>query len=175
MIYNTYLKDKECVIWGKNKLYLVRGCGDVPLPGVFPETWFKYIVYIGSGEGCDNFIREHEIIAKKKKYNDEIVFRSCSQVVLKNGWLDNVYTLQVVPLATELAYMKKMKYDLREFCRLVSQDYKLVYRERDFKVRLLEMSSCFQQYCKNHSDMILTFVYVFISVLLAVLFFSINF
>lgn len=170
----TY-KNKKIFIKTFKKLYLVIGNGNLPLPSLIDDINLNAhpVVYIGSKQGCHFFLNNY-VVNKKKITPNDLIFKSDSQVVMKNGYFNNTYTLQIVSLEQELKYMDALSYDLSAFCIQIEElrECKIYRVHRSYKFHFNRLCRKWKSFREEDIDILETIIYIVCSVILVTLFFE---
>lgn len=170
----TY-KNNKIFIKTFKKLYLVIGNGNLPLPSLIDDTNLNAhtVVYVGSKQGCCLFI-DNYIVSKKKITQNDLIFQSDSQIVMKNGYFDNTYTLQIISLEQELRYMDALKYDLTPFCIQIEElsECKIYRVHRSYRFYFNRLCRKWKSFLEEDIDILETIIYIVCSVILVALFFE---
>lgn len=168
----TY-KNNKIFIKTFKKLYLVIGNGNLPLPSLIDDTNLNAhtVVYVGSKQGCCLFI-DNYIVSKKKITQNDLIFQSDSQVVMKNGYFDNTYTLQIVSLEQELKYIDAIHYNLSSFCiQIEDLSERKIYRvHRSYRFYFNQLCKKWKYFLEEDVDLFETIIYIVCSVILIALF-----
>lgn len=170
----TY-KNNKIFIKTLKKLYLVIGNGNLPLPSLIDYTNLNVhpVVYVGSKQGCRFFLNNH-IVNKKRITTNDLIFQSNSQIIMKNGYFDNTYTLQILSLEQELKYMDALKYDLSPFCIQIEElsGCKIYRVHRSYRYYFNRLCIKWKSFMEEDIDILETIIYIVCSVILVALFFE---
>lgn len=169
----TY-KNEKILIKTFHEIYVVIGNGNLPLPSLLGVNMNVHpVIYVGSLEGCRAYLDKH--ISASKITPDDLVFNSKTQVIMKNGYFDNMYTLQIVPLAKELEYLHAVNCDVCGFCKKVEElsGCKIYCIERSLEYYLKRAYNACKYYWEEEVDTVEACIYIIASVVLLTLFFRI--
>lgn len=170
----TY-KNNKIFIKTFRKIYLIIGNGNLPLPSLIDDINLNThpVVYVGSKQGCRFFLNDY-VVNKKKITPNDLIFRSDSQVVMKNGYFDNTYTLQIVSLTQELKYMDAIHYNLSSFCiRIEELSQCKIYRiHRSYRYNFNQLRKKWKYFLEEDIDLFETIIYIVCSIILIAFFIS---